>query len=171
MNRIETVRQQVDEILLGMPDAEERRCGYVHLYGVAQACALLAKKRGENAELAVIAGMLHDIYSYAKMDSTDHAHKGAAMAREILESLKIFTEEEMATVCTAIYRHSDKAVTQNALDEILKDADVLQHVLYNPLFEMKESERERYNRLEEELGLYGLRTIMPESAVERKSAI
>lgn len=153
MNRIETVRQQVDTILFGMSDAEERRCGYVHLYGVAQACALLAKKRGESVELAVIAGMLHDISSYANMDSTDHAHKGATMAREILESLKIFSEEEMETVCTAIYRHSDKELIHNALDEILKDADVLQHVLYNPLFEVKLSERERYEKLAAELGL------------------
>lgn len=153
MNRIETVRQQVDEVLLGMSDAEERRCGYVHLYGVAQTCALLARKRGENAELAVIAGMLHDIYSYTKMDSTDHAHKGAVMAREMLESLKIFSEEEAETVCTAIYRHSDKEVAHNALDEILKDADVLQHVMYNPLFEVKESEQERYEKLMAELGM------------------
>ncbi len=153
MNRIETVRQQVDEILLGMSDAEERRCGYVHLYGVAQLCALLARKRGENAELAVIAGMLHDIYSYANMDSTDHAHKGATLARKILESLKVFSEEEVETVCTAIYRHSDKEVEHNALDEILKDADVLQHVLYNPLFEVKQAERARYERLVSELGV------------------
>lgn len=153
MNRIEAVRQQVDEILLGMSDVEERRCGYVHLYGVAQLCALLARKRGENAELAVIAGMLHDIYSYANMDSTDHAHKGAALARKILESLKVFSEEEVETISTAIYRHSDKAIIQNTLDEILKDADVLQHVLYNPLFEVKEVEQERYKKLKAELGM------------------
>ncbi len=153
MNRIETVRQQVDEILLGMSDKEERRCGYVHLYGVAQACALLAKKRGENVELAVIAGMLHDVYSYAKMDSTDHAHKGAVMAREILENLEIFSEEDVENVCTAIYRHSDKAIKHNALDEILKDADVLQHVWYNPLFEVNQARQERYEKLVNELGI------------------
>lgn len=153
MNRIELVRQQVDAILLGMEDSEERRCGYVHLYGVAQTCALLAKKRGENVELAVIAGMLHDVYSYANMDSTDHAHKGAVMARKMLESLKGFSEEEVETVCTAIYRHSEKEVAHNALDEILKDADVLQHALYNPLFEVKQAEQARYEKLVSELGM------------------
>lgn len=75
MDRIEKVREVVDEILLNMPDDKERRCAYLHLYGVSQACALLALKREENVELAVIAGMLHDIYSYANMDSQDHAHK------------------------------------------------------------------------------------------------
>ena len=60
-SRIEKVRELVDEILLNMSDPAERRCAYLHLYGVAQACALLALKRGEDVELAVIAGMLHDI--------------------------------------------------------------------------------------------------------------
>ena len=60
MNRIEKVREVVDEILLHMTDDEERRCAYLHLYGVSQACALLALKRGEDVELATIAGMLHD---------------------------------------------------------------------------------------------------------------
>ena len=40
-----------------MADVEERRCTYLHLYGVAQFCSLIALKRGENAELAVMAGI------------------------------------------------------------------------------------------------------------------
>ena len=155
MNRIEKVREVVDALLLNMEDCEERRCAYLHLYGVSQACALLALKRKENTELAVIAGMLHDIYSYANMDSCDHAHKGAEMARDILNSLKIFTEDESDMICTAIYNHSDKAIIHEALDEILKDADVMQHVLYNPLFEMKEHEQNRFDSLRSEFDLEG----------------
>lgn len=155
MNRIEKVREAVDEMLLNMTDAEARRCAYLHLYGVSQACALLALKRKENVELATIAGMLHDIYSYSKMDSQDHAHKGAQMARDILDSLSIFSEAEKDVICTAIYNHSDKAIVHDSLDEILKDADVMQHVLYNPLFEIKQNEQERFDALAEELGLEG----------------
>ncbi len=153
LNRIEKVREVVDEILFNMADNEERRCAYIHLYGVAQACALLAKKRKENEEVAVIAGMLHDIYSYAKMDTVDHAHKSAIMAREILESLNLFSDNEIDLICTAIYNHSDKLVVQGALDEILKDADVMQHILYNPLFDVKKHEKERYDMLMIEFGL------------------
>jgi len=151
MNRIEIVREKVDEILLAMTDNEERRCAYLHLYGVSQACALLALKRKENVELATIAGMLHDIYSYVKMNSQDHAHKGAEMARDILDSLHIFAEDEKDLICTAIYNHSDKSIAQGWLDEILKDADVMQHVFYNPLVAVKEHEQERFRRLIEEL--------------------
>lgn len=153
MDRIEKVRKIVDEILLHMTDAKERRCAYLHLYGVAQACAMLALKRNENAELAVVAGMLHDIYSYANMDSNDHAHKGAEMARNILNTLNIFNEDEKDLICTAIYHHSDKSMVHDWLDEILKDADVMQHVLYNPLFDIKQHEQERFASLAKEFDL------------------
>ena len=61
MDRVEAVRQMVDEALRQQPDVEERRCGFVHLYGVAQSCGLLALKRGLDPELCTLAGMLHDI--------------------------------------------------------------------------------------------------------------
>lgn len=153
MNRIEKVREIVDEILLNMTDDEERRCAYLHLYGVSQACALLAKKRKENIELAVIAGMLHDIHSYAAMNSKDHAPKGASMAKNILEDLNLFSDIEIDLICTAIYNHSDKAIIHGTLDELLKDADVMQHIMYNPLFEVKEHEKIRFNRLIKEFNL------------------
>lgn len=153
MDRIEKVREVVDEILLNMPDNEERRCAYLHLYGVSQACALLALKRKENEEMAIVAAMLHDIYTYAKMDPADHAHKGAKMAREILDSLHIFVEDEIDLICTAIYNHSDKSAMHGWLDEILKDADVMQHVLYNPLFDIKQQEWKRFDLLQKEFGI------------------
>jgi HD superfamily phosphodiesterase len=136
-----------------MSDVEERRCAYVHLYGVAQSCALIALKRGENAELAAMAGMLHDLYSYANMDTNDHAHKGAVLAKEVLTALKIATEEETKMICDAIYTHSEKGLVHPAFNEILIDADVLQHCLYNPMFEIKPNEKSRYERLKIEFGI------------------
>lgn len=152
-SRIEKVRELVDEILLNMSDPTERRCAYLHLYGVAQACALLALKRGEDVELAVIAGMLHDIYSYANMNSQDHAHKGAQMTHQLLTSSDLFNKEEINSICTAIYNHSDKANIHSPLDEVLKDADVMQHALYNPLFEIMEHEKQRFHSLRLEFNL------------------
>ena len=153
MDRLEKVRRIVDEVLMNMTDAEERRCAYVHLYGVSQACAMLALKRNENAELAVVAGMLHDIYPCAYMDWIDHAHKGAEMARNILIDLDAFNENEINLICTAIYNHSDKSVVHDPLDELMKDADVMQHVLYNPLIAIKQHEQTRFDSLIKELDL------------------
>jgi len=154
MNRIEVLRKYIDQVLLDMTDVDERRRGYVHLYGVAQACALIAQKRKQDAELATMAGMLHDVYSYANMDVEDHAHKGAVLAREILVSLQITNDDETDMICDAIYTHSDKETIHTRFDEVLKDADVFQQCLYNPTIEIQASERKnRYERLKYEFGI------------------
>ena len=43
MDRIEKVREYVDSVLMHISDTFERRCGYLHLYGVSQACTLINK--------------------------------------------------------------------------------------------------------------------------------
>jgi HD superfamily phosphodiesterase len=153
MNRIEILRKYIDEIILNMTDVEERRCAYLHLYGVAQSCALIALKRGGNAELATMAGMLHDIYAYAKVDTKDHAHKGSILAREILTSLQITNDDETKMICDAIYTHSEKGIIHSAFNEVLIDADVFQHCLYNPMSEIKVHEKNRYDKLKLEFGI------------------
>lgn len=125
----------------------------VDLCGVAQSCALIALRRGKNVELATMAGMLHDIYSYVKMDTKDHAHKGAVLAKEILTSLQITNEDETNIICDTIHTHSEKELVHPDLNEILIDADVLQHCLYNPLFEIMLHEKDRYEKLKIEFGI------------------
>lgn len=153
MSRIERVREYVDLTLLNISDVVERRCGYLHLYGVSQASALIALKRNENVELATIAGMLHDIYSYSTMDTKGHAHKGATMSRDILNSLGSFNEDEIEMVCSAIYNHSDKSSRHSSFTEVLVDADVMQHCLYNPLFDVNVHEKDRLESLKVEFVL------------------
>ncbi|MGN1031245.1 MAG: HD domain-containing protein [Butyricicoccaceae bacterium] len=153
MDRIEIVREYVDGVLSRLPDALDRRYAYLHIYGVAQACSLIAMRRKENVELAVIAGMLHDIYRYTAMEAYEHAHKGAEMARGILKDLGIFQEEEIEVICSAIYYHSSKREKHGSFDEVLKDADVMQHCLYNPLVPAVRNDWVRYEKLKKEFGL------------------
>ena len=133
--RVDTIRAYVDRMLLENQDDVDRRCGYVHLYGVGQAAALLALKRGYNrdyAELAHIAGMLHDFISYQGKDGPNHAHECEPVVREILMETKEFTLEEVDMICQAVYHHGDKHTVHSEFDEIIKDADVMQHWLRNP---------------------------------------
>ena len=152
-NRIEKVRQCVDALLTQMEDEKEKRRACEHLYGVAQTCALLAMKRKEDVELAIVAGMLHDIYTYARQDRGDHARKGSAMAKEILAKLGGFSQNEIEKVCAAIGHHSEKTITHSVFDEVLKDADVLQHFLRSPLLQPPQHESARLQALRTEFGL------------------
>ena len=134
--RVDTIRNILDEMLKGLEDKETSRNGFVHLYGVGQAASMIALKRGhskEVAELAVIAGMLHDWCKYERDEDEDHAHVSAADARAVLAKADCFTAEEIEMVAQAIYKHSDKSVVDSDFDEILKDADTLQHLLRNPM--------------------------------------
>lgn len=153
--RIDMVRQYVDDMLKACKDKEVSRCGYVHLYGVGQACALLALRRGHNrayAELAEIAGMLHDYAKYQDNEEADHAVKSSMEAERIMKLIDVFSRQEIDMVCKAISRHSDKEQTDGEMDEILKDADVLQHWLRNPT-EDYFFQKARVSKLIEELGL------------------
>ena len=145
--RLERLRQTVDDLLRQQPDEEERRCGFVHLYGVAQTATLLALRRGLDVELAAVAGMLHDIATYETNDSTDHARRSAIEAERLLAAQGDFTPAEIAAVAHAIALHSDKSPGGGPLAELLKDADVLQHYLYNPALPSHAHHQARLERL------------------------
>jgi uncharacterized protein len=155
MDRVEKVRQVVDEILRQQPDLEERRCGFVHLYGVAQTCALLGLKRGLDPQICAVMGMLHDVATYRSGDPTDHATRGAVEAGVILNETGEFSQAEIDQICQAISTHSAKHQIDGELGELLKDADVLQHYLYNPGLPKKPDPhwRQRYQKLMAELAI------------------
>jgi len=141
VDRLELVRKEIDLILLNQPDVELRRRGYIHLYGVAQNCSILAIKRRLDIELCAIIGMLHDIYTYKNGYVKDHALLGLPEAEKILRELNLFTEEEINIVKQAIAYHSEKKIKHDDYSELLKDADVLQNSLYNTSFEIKHIKR------------------------------
>ena len=153
MERIGAVQACVDKIVAGQTEAIDIKFGYVHLYSVSQTCTLLAMKRGQNVELAAIAGLLHDIHAYQTGNRKDHAHQGALAAKKILQELNLFSEEEIDMVSQAIWHHSDKDTVDSPFDEVLKDADALQHFLIMPLAEPVPHEAARVSKLKEELGI------------------
>ncbi|MDR3652277.1 MAG: HD domain-containing protein [Paludibacter sp.] len=141
MNRLEIVRNELDIILLNQESVTQRPEGYIHLYGVAQACSFLAIKRGLDVELCSIIGLLHDIYTYKFEYVKEHASLGAIEAENLLRDLELFTGEEIEIVRNAIYNHSDKKTKHDKYSELIKDADVLQNSLYESLFEVKHKKR------------------------------
>jgi len=153
MNRLEKVHKIVNNILKKQSNLSDRHGGYIHLYSVASNCSLLALKRGLNAELCVIAGMLHDISRYKNGSDIEHARLSSLDARRIMNEIKSFSDEEINIVCSAISKHSNKQDIDDYYDEVLKDADVLSHYLNFSRFQVQEKERDRLNKLFEELGI------------------
>ncbi len=64
-----------------------------------------------------------------------------------------FTSEEIASVSATIAQNRTKDVIGDAMAEMLKDADVLQHYLYDPVARIDPVEKVRLHRTIGELGL------------------
>ncbi len=153
MSRIKELQIQVHKVLEKIEDNAKRAKAVAHLHGVSLAAVMIAKKRGEDPELAAMAGLLHDLHAYKSGSYDDHAHLGAEYARKLLGKMELTTPEETDVICSAIWHHGDKDEVNAPLDEVLKDADVIHHSLADPMKEVKEQERERYVKLCEEFGM------------------
>lgn len=153
MSRLKELRVYVDNELKQLTDDDKRISATAHLYRVSLAATILAKKRGLNEELAPMAAMLHDLHAYKSGSYDNHAHLGADLARSILEELKLTNSDETDIICSAIYHHDDKLVVDSPMDELLKDADVIDHCFKDSSKPVKEKEQQRYESLCKELGL------------------
>jgi 5'-deoxynucleotidase YfbR-like HD superfamily hydrolase len=152
MGRLKELRRIIDEELSDM-DPKKKTSAIAHLYGVSLSATLIATHRHENSELASMAGMLHDIAAYKTGSYDDHAHRGAKMAKELLESHQLTDEKETALIVSAVYHHDDKLVVDAPFDEVLKDADVMHHVFNDLDKPVKDKEKARYEALCKEFGL------------------
>ena len=152
MSRLNDLRKYVDHELNNMEDADKRISAVAHLYGVSLAATMIAKKRGLDPEIASMTAMIHDLYAYKTGSYDDHAHKGAELARQMLNELHLTDEAEMDMICSAIYHHDDKLVMDGPMDEVLKDADVIHHCMNDLSKPIKEKEQARFDRLCAEFG-------------------
>ncbi len=152
MSRLKELREYVDNELNRMENVGKRTGAIAHLYGVSLAATMIARKRGFNPELASMAAMLHDLHAYKTGSYDDHAHKGADLARKVLDELKLTDEAETDMICSAIYHHDDKLVVDGPMDEVLKDADVIHHCMNDLSKPVKEKEQARFDKLCVEFG-------------------
>ena len=153
MSRLKELRKYVDKVLNKMDDEDKRISAAAHLYGVSLAATMIARKRGLDPEIASMAAMLHDLHAYKTGSYDDHAHKGAELAGKILGKLELTDEAETEMICSAIYHHDDKLVTDSPMDEVLKDADVIHHCMNDLSKAIKEKEQDRYDKLCTEFGM------------------
>lgn len=153
MNRISLVKDYVDSIIDNKVSDHERKDAYIHLYGVAEFCFILAGRRGLNTEIAYITGLLHDVYAYFTGSYVCHGQSGADMVRVALRKMNAFTYDERMMITSAIFHHSDKEHIHDEYDELLKDADVMQHFIENSCSSVEYREAWRLNRILTELNI------------------
>lgn len=132
----EKVERKVVELLLQSQVSDDKRDSSIvfelkHSSECIQVARILAQKRGLNIDLAETSAALHDIYVIIIGIYKDHAKLGASIAKQILEEIGGFTNEEIRTITEAVAHHSEKDIhTDNPYIELIKDADVFACSLY-----------------------------------------
>jgi uncharacterized protein len=152
MDKIQELKKIVEKHIEYINEVE-RFTAISHLSGVADICAMLSYRRNLDTTLSTASGLLHDLWRYETGIEDDHAEHGAELAKEILNDLDIFNKSDIKTITTAIRYHSDKGNEHGDYDELLKDADVIQHYLVHPEKKYPNSKARRIKNTLRELGI------------------
>lgn len=103
-------------------------------------------------ELAACAAAVHDFGRILTGKQSGHAEAGYEPVKVFLKESGLFTEEETEMIALAVKNHSSKTVTGTPIEEIVKDADVVDCYQYGYPFDRPEKEI-RYNNWLKERGL------------------
>jgi uncharacterized protein len=118
----------------------------VHMASCARLGYLMAESRGVDPELAACACAVHDYGRIITGKQKGHAEAGYLPGTEFLKKTALFTENEIEQIAAAIKNHSKKAEAGTPIEEIVKDADVIDFFQYGFGFE-REEQRLRYERM------------------------
>ncbi len=155
MDRLEYIRDQVDRMIYQINNETTKRNAYVHTYGVCYIASIYAMRNDLNQELLCIMAMLHDIAKYKdNIGNKEHASKSSIIAKDLLETSKLFDSDEITLICKAIALHSDKQIKHtDEYVEALKDCDILSNHLYNQNLTLSDQEKYRLYYALEKIGL------------------
>lgn len=118
----------------------------VHMASAGRMGSILAEKRGEDPEIAACACSVHDFGRILTGKQPGHAEAGYEPVREFLRGLGLFTEDEIEEIALAVRHHSEKAEVGTPLQEIVKDADILDFYQYGYEFQRQE-QKDRLTKL------------------------
>jgi len=136
LTRSEKVERKVVELLLSSKISDDQRDSSIvwefkHSSGCCQIARILAQKRDLNIEISEVSAILHDIYVIVEGRYKDHAKLGSHIAKQILEEIGGFSDQEIQTITNAVGHHSEKEIySDDPYVELIKDVDVFDCSLY-----------------------------------------
>ncbi len=97
----------------------------IHMASSAQLAWQMALERGADPELTACAAAIHDLGRILTGRKAGHAEAAYDPAKSLLSGCGLFSEEEIEIIALAAKNHSSKDVKGSVLEEIIKDADVV----------------------------------------------
>lgn len=119
----------------------------LHMASCARLGTILAQERGMDPDLAGCACAIHDYGRIVNGKQEDHAEFGYEPVMVFLRGTGLFNEKEIQTLGLCVKKHSLKAEVGTPLEEIVKDADLLDYVQYGHQLPRLDQQM-RYERLQ-----------------------
>lgn len=113
----------------------------VHMASCAKLGYLMAEERGVDPILASCACAIHDYGRIITGKQEGHAEAGYVPVQKFLRDTELFTEEEIKILSIAVKNHSNKSEVGSQIEEIVKDADILDFHQYG--FKMPREEQQK----------------------------
>lgn len=123
----------------------------IHMISCAKIGQLLAIKRREEPELAGLASAVHDYGRIITGRQAGHAEAAYEPLKLFLAETGFFNDGEVEQLATAARNHSNKHEVGTPLEEIVKDADVLDCYQYG-LPMTRPEQRARLEKILREIG-------------------
>ena len=120
----------------------------VHISSCAKIGYMIAEERGVDPILAAAACSCHDYGRIITGKQAGHAEAGYEPVKKFLKGTGLFDDDEINQIATAVKNHSKKSEIGSPLEEIVKDADVLDFHQYG----YATARQEQQDRLEKLLG-------------------
>lgn len=120
----------------------------VHIVSCAKLGYMMAEQRGVDPIIAAAACACHDYGRIINGKQAGHAEAGYEPVKIFLKDTGLFADDEIEMIAIAVKNHSKKAEIGSPLEEIVKDADVLDFYQYG----YDVARKEQQDRLEKLLG-------------------
>ncbi|MDD4376781.1 MAG: HD domain-containing protein [Eubacteriales bacterium] len=153
MNRILNLQKNLLRIINeqeGKIDCRDESLDWerIHMASSARVAFFLAIERGADPELSACAATVHDFGRILTGVQKGHAEAGFEPVRRFLSEIGLFSEDEIEIISMAVKNHSNKTSVGTLIEEIVKDADVIDCYQYGYPFDRPEKE-ERYKKWKE----------------------
>ena len=107
---------------------------------------LLGQSRGLDPDLCACACAVHDFGRILSGKQENHGPAGALPVYAYLERMEMFSVEELDMIVLAVKNHSRKGEAGTPLEELVKDADLIDYASYGQTFQRQE-QADRFQRL------------------------
>ena len=157
MNRLLKLENMLLEVIDKQEGKKENRdetlnWERLHMASSARIAWQIAMKRNAmqqahrvDPEIAACAAAVHDFGRILTGIQKGHAEAGFVPVKVFLKETELFSEEEIYIIAEAVKNHSSKTVEGAPLEEIVKDADVVDCYQYGLPFDRSEKEQ-RYRK-------------------------